>query len=475
MKAAVLKHVRHRDRRNPAEPDSASVTSPEPHAALHISMRALSDLTVNPRNARKHSEKQIAQIAASIRQFRFINPIVVDQSNTILAGHARFAAAKLVGLREVPVILVEHLSPAERRAYMLADNKLAQLAEWDNGLLKVELAELSATDLDFSVELTGFSTAEIDLILDDPGSEGDDTEEVLPPLKEHAVSRPGELWQLGRHRLLCADAREPASYSRLLGADKASLIITDSPYNVKISGHASGLGRRQHPEFAMASGEMSDDSFRHFLTTVFSQLAAHSTDGSLHYLFIDHKHVEEMLSAGRAVYDERKNILVWVKTNAGMGTHYRSQHELICVYKHGKRPHVNNIQLGATGRYRTNVLQYAGANTFRSGRDDELARHPTPKPVPMIADFIRDASKVGDLVLDSFVGGGTIFIAAEKTRRRAAGIEISPIYCDLSIERWQTLTGEAAILAETGQSYAELAAGRVPEPVSSVGAGGGHE
>jgi DNA modification methylase len=370
-----------------------------------------------------------------MKEFGFNSLIVVDRDNTIIAGHARWEAAKRAGYEEVQVLVASHLNPAQLRAYRIADNRLAEDAEWNETVLKIEFAELSAPDLDFNLEYTGFSTGEIDFILDGDAQSEEPEDEMPPPPRAAAITRAGDLWGLGPHSLICADARAPETYVLLLAGDKARLIIADPPYNVAVDGHVSGLGRTKHREFAMASGEMQRPQFVEFLATSFSRLAENSVDGALHYLFMDHRHIEEMAAAGAVVYDERKNLLVWVKTNGGMGSMYRSQHELIFVFKHGTAPHINNVELGVNGRYRTNVFEYPGANTFTRNRNEELARHPTPKPVALIADLIRDASRIGDLVLDCFVGGGTIFIAAEKTRRRAAGVEIDPIYCDLAVER----------------------------------------
>jgi DNA modification methylase len=401
--------------------------------------------------------------------------VVIDAHNTLITGHARVEAAKEAGLTEIPVVLASHLTEAQKRTFRIADNKLAELSEWDPEVLRLELTDLLAVDLDFSVELTGFSTPELDVIVEGESAEVEPKDEVLPAVRDAAITRPGDLWRLGSHLLLCADARDAAAYERLLGPNKARVIVSDPPYNVKIDGHVSGLGRVRHREFSMASGEMSSEEFTHFLAVVFKLLAARGVDGALYYLFMDHRHLLEMAIAGQRVYDERLNLLIWIKPNGGMGSFYRSQHELIFVYKKGNAPHVNNVQLGVHGRYRTNVLQYAGANSFSATRNEDLARHPTPKPVALIADLLRDASNLGDWVLDCFAGGGTILIAAEKTKRRAAAIEIDPIYCDLSIERWQAFTGKAAVLADTGQTFAEVAAERreksTGEPEAALGVG----
>jgi DNA modification methylase len=368
------------------------------------------------------------------------------------------------------VICLDHLSEQQIREFMLADNKLAEGSEWDLDVLRVELSEL-AVDLDYNFELIGFDDVEVDVILhgDDqtPEITESDSEDVLPALRKRPVTCAADLWQLGAGRLICGDARDALVYERLLGSERVQLVVTDSPYNVRVS-DISGLGRHQHREFAMASGEMTPAEFTEFLSTVFTHLATYSVDGSLHYLFMDHRHMGEILTAGDAVYDSRLNLLVWEKTAGAMGSFYRSQHELIFLYKKGKKPHINNVQLGANGRYRTNVIEVAGANTFRAGRDEELARHPTSKPTKLIADLIRDASRLNDWVLDSFVGGGTVFIAAEQTHRRAAGCEIDPLYCDLTIERWQKFTGQSAILVATGQTFAEVAAERLNQSASDA-------
>lgn len=442
-----------------------------PSHATRVELRALAALSASETKLRKHSDRQIALLAAGIRQFGFLVPVVIDAENTLITGHARVEAAKQAGLREIPVVLASHLTDAQKRAFRIADNKLAELSQWDPEILRLELTELLAVDLDFPIDLTGFSTPEIDVVLTGEPAAPDPKEETLPPLRESAVTRPGDLWRLGSHLLVCADARGEAAYKRLLGETKVRLVAADPPYNVKIDGHVSGLGRIRHREFRMASGEMSQNAFTDFLSDVFKKVRAHAMDGALHYFFMDHRHLLEIATAGVRVYDERLNLLVWVKTNAGMGSFYRSQHELIFVYKNGTGPHVNNVQLGANGRYRTNVLQYPGANTFSSTRNDDLARHPTPKPVALIADLLRDASNVNDWVLDCFAGGGTILIAAEKTRRRAAAIEIDPIYCDLCIERWQTFTGKAAVLAGTQQTFSQVAAARSVESTAAGDAG----
>ena len=363
----------------------------------------------------------------------------------------------------VPGLRLSHLSAAEKRAYVIADNRLAEKAGWDRELLAIELQALN--DLDFDVELTGFETGEIDIILDDAdeakGEASGPEDEVPDPLPGPSVSQPGDLWDMGKHRLLCGDARDNATYELLLDGEKADFVITDPPYNVAIDGHVCGKGAIRHREFAMASGEMSPVAFTGFLTTVYQHLAAHSTDGAIHDIFMDWRHVAEMMAAGNEVYTELKNLCVWNKTNAGMGTFYRSQHELVFIWKSGSGPHINNFELGQHGRSRTNIWAYAGVNTMRPGRLEELAMHPTVKPVALVADAIKDCSRRGGLVLDPFCGSGTILIAAERTGRKARALEIDPEYVDVAIKRWQKYSGKAATLGATGQSFEEVAEERV--------------
>ena len=272
-----------------------------------------------------------------------------------------------------------------------------------------------------------------------------------------AVTRPGDIWRIGSHRLICGNSTRSETYQALLGEQRAQLVFTDPPYNVPISGHVGGLGAVQHREFAMASGEMSPAEFTAFLQTVFGHLAAYSVDGSIHFQCMDWRHLQEMLAAGTAAYSDLKNLCVWAKNNGGMGSLYRSQHELVFVFKSGTAPHINNVELGKHGRYRTNVWSYAGVNSFGGDRDD-LSLHPTVKPVAMVADAIRDCSHRKAIVLDAFVGSGTTLIAAEKTGRRGYGIEIDPAYCDVTICRLHAVCGLDAVLEATGQRFAEVEA-----------------
>jgi DNA modification methylase len=294
---------------------------------------------------------------------------------------------------------------------------------------------------------------EIDVVLDGNGL---DEEDELPAVDDQVapVARAGDLWILGDHRLLCGNALDADSYDQLLGTDKADMMFADPPYNVPIAGHVSGLGATRHADFAMASGELSPAEFEGFLKTALGHAANRSVDGAIHYVCIDWRHQRELLAAGDQVYSELKALCVWNKSNAGMGSLYRSKHELIFVFKVGKGAHVNNIALGRYGRHRSNVWDYVGQNAMNGTGKGKLGLHPTVKPVAMIADAMRDCSNRGGLILDPFGGAGTTLIAAERTGRRARVIELDPLYVDVSIERWQHFTGGTAINADSGLPFA---------------------
>ena len=427
----------------------------------HIRLIAPGDLKPYPRNARTHSKKQIRQIADSIRTFGWTNPVLIDAEGGIIAGHGRVEAAKLLGLDQVPTLLIDHLSEAQKRAYILADNKLAENAGWDLEILALELQSLCDLELDFDLEVTGFETAEIDLVIE--SLDGGEDDPAADALTEHdpdaaPVSRPGDLWRLGEHRLLCGDATKAEALDRLLDAEVADMVFVDPPYNVAIEGNVSGLGSVRHRDFAMASGEMSETEFTDFLITALTNLAEHSADGSIHFVCMDWRHMAELLAAGRVAYGELKNLCIWNKTNGGMGTFYRSKHELVFVYKNGTAPHINTFELGQYGRSRTNVWDYAGVNSLRAERLEELHMHPTVKPVALIADAIKDCSRRGGLILDSFAGSGSTIIAAEKTGRRAYAQELDPGYVDTAVRRWQIYSGQAAIHDETGATFDDVMA-----------------
>lgn len=420
-------------------------------------MRPVAGLTPYAGNARSHSRRQIRQIADSITRFGFTNPVLIDADGGIVAGHGRVAAAKLLGLTQVPALSLAHLDAAERRAYVLADNKLAENAGWDRELLAIELQGL--IDIGFDLEITGFSLSEIDFTLDaarDSRTDAPEREDRLPAEGAGpAVTRPGDLWRLGRHRLLCGDARDPAAVDRLVAGETIDVIFTDPPYNVPIDGHVTGLGKVRHREFAVAAGEMSPAEFTAFLRETLGQAARVARDGAIAFVCMDWRHMGELLAAGQAVFEELKNLCVWNKTNGGMGSFYRSKHELIFVFKCGSAPHVNSFGLGETGRYRTNVWDYAGVNVPGRAAQAALAMHPTVKPVALIADALRDCSRRGETVLDLFGGSGSTLIAAESCGRAARLIELDPLYCDTILRRWQDYTGQTARRAADGTGFDE--------------------
>ena len=432
-------------------------------AFAQVVERPISELRAYSRNARTHSKKQVQQIASSIGRFGFNNPVLISDDGQIIAGHGRVEAAKLLGWKSVPTIALAHLSETERRAYVLADNKLAQNAGWDKEILAIELQGL--VDLQFDVELTGFSLAEIDLLLDeasdaDPNAV-DAAEDEVPAVSGPPVTRRGDLWILGRHRLLCGDTRRDSDLDILMGNTRADLVFTDPPYNVAIDGNVCGLGSVKHREFAFAAGEMTQPQFTAFLAQTLGNLSRVMRDGAIAFVCMDWRHIGEVLEAGRTAFTELKNLVVWNKSNGGMGSFYRSKHELIFVFKKGSAAHTNSFGLGDTGRYRTNVWDYAGISSIGSKRAEELAMHPTVKPVALIADAVRDCSRRGEIVLDGFGGSGSTLIAAEKTGRSSRLLEYDPTYCDTIIRRWELFTGKRAMFAGCDQSFDDVAEERL--------------
>ena len=425
---------------------------------LAVTYQPVDELKLYPRNPRTHSKHQIRQIANSIEAFGFTNPVLVDKNGTIVAGHGRVAAAHLLGIHKIPTIRLESLSPDQIRAYVVADNRLAEIAGWDKSILAIELQHLLTIDDSLDVTITGFEIPEIDLLLQDANGAPDKDDIFQIEDRGPAVTQQGDLWQLGKHRLLCASSLQEESYKTLMAGRRAALVFCDLPYNVKIDGHVCGKGAVRHREFQMASGEMSEAEFVAFLSTSLRLLARHSAVGSVHFLFMDWRHMKEMLAAGGQVYDSLLNLCIWVKDNGGMGSLYRSRHELVFVFRNGKGSHRNNVQLGKYGRNRTNVWEYPGVNTLsRQGEEGNLlALHPTVKPVGLVADAVLDCSARGDIVLDAFLGSGTTLLAAERTGRVCYGIEIDPIYVDTAIRRWQFQTGDCAVQASTGKRFDSL-------------------
>lgn len=431
---------------------------------LTIEYTPIASLKDNPLNPRLHPASQIKALARSIKQFGFVIPVIIDKDGMLVCGHGRVEAARSVGLETVPAVRLEHLSPAQQRALMLADNKLGDLSSFDEGLLAQNFKLLEAEGFEFDLGLTGFVTPEIDLLLAQPAQTDrpDPDDEIENPDVGTPVNQVGDIWQLGAHRLACGSALEAEVWSALMAGEKAVMSISDVPYNLKVPGMVSGLGAIKHANFVQASGEMDHDEFTEFLETVFRLIARHSVSGSLHYAFIDWRHQGEMLAAGEAAFTELKNTIVWDKANGGpgggMGSMYRSAHELINLWKSGRGKHIQNVDLGKWGRSRSNIWRYPGIKGFRhSDEGDLLALHATPKPVRLIADAMLDASRRGDLVLDAFLGSGTAIIAAERVGRRCFGCELDPKFADVIVHRFQRHSGEPAIHLPSGRTFAELA------------------
>ena len=448
-------------------PKSSMRSASQPMA---IEPMPVAGLRTHPGNPRTHSKKQVRQIADSIRRFGFTNPVLIGEDGSIIAGHGRVEAAKLLGLDSVPTVRLAHLNAAQRRAYVLADNKLALNAGWDRELLAIELQGL--IEIDFDVELIGFSSTEIDLVLDaaradSPNSAAEPEDQVSFPVDDRTstVTRPGDVWCLGRHSLICGDTRDQGVFDVLIGDERADLIFTDPPYKIPIDGHVTAPGRIRRREFAMGDGEMSAEVFTRFLEQTLGHTAARARNGAIAFVCMDWRHIGELLKAGQAVFSELKDLCVWNKANAGMGTFYRSKHELVFVFKIGIAARNDTFRPG--DRYRTNVWDHAGINTLPASGSEALATQPTVKPVALVADAIMDCSRRGEFVLDPFGGVGTTLIAAEKTGRVARLIECDPSCCDTIVRRFACVTGTKATQVVSGRSFEEVAQQRAALPTAT--------
>jgi len=403
------------------------------------------------RATRKHSPKQVRKLTASLEKFGFVCPILIDAKGRVVAGWGLVLAARQLGLGAVPAVCLTDLSDPDLRMLRLALNRIAEDSTWDREMLGLEFCEIQTLEPQSELIISGFEMGEIDASIGN-GIDQEDDLPLAPEPRAAPVTRPGDVWHLGDHRVACGDALLPESYGKVLGTDKAEMSFSDPPYNLRIA-DVSGLGATKHTEFAMASGEMSSAEFEAFLQTSFRHAANWSQNGAIHFVCMDWRHLSEVSAAGRGVYSELKNLCIWNKTNAGMGTLYRGKHELIFVFKVGKQPHINNVALGRYGRNRPNVWDYFGQNTLSGTTKSKLALHPTVKPVALVADAICDCSNRGGLILDPFGGAGTTLIAAERTGRRARLIELDPGYVDVIVERWQRLTGRTAVRAVGGQPF----------------------
>lgn len=441
---------------------------PKTPLSLKITYLPIEKIRANPLNPRQHTPTQIKKLAASINKLGFNAPLLVDKANQLISGHCRLDACRLLKLPSVPTICLSHLSSEEIKAFMVADNRLAELATWDEKALSHIFESLSSLSLDFDVTLTGFDMGEIDVTLQNVEKE----EEILETFaikQGQAVTQQQDIWQLDKHRVLCGNSLEEAAYTQLMQDKKATLILQDPPYNQKINGHVRQHTGAGFAEFRMASGEMKAADFTQFLHQNFLQVAKHSTSGSLHIHAMDFHHAKNLLQAAEGIYTALKNICVWVKPIGGMGSLWRSQHELFFVFKNGKAPHINNVALGKNGRYRTNVWQYPSSRFMKTDEDNACAVHPTVKPVQLMSDAILDCSKRNQIVLDTFLGSGSTLIAASRVGRICYGIEIEPLYVDATILRWQKETGQQAIHVATGQTFFERRAHIISNTINKVG------
>jgi DNA modification methylase len=412
-------------------------------------------VTPYAQHARVHPSHKRRKLEALIRRFGQVTPILVDGSLTVVDGHAVLDAMKALGYEEIMAVVTHGQGPAEIRALRLALNRIAQEATWDDDRLHAELTDL--LELGFDLQLTGFDSVEIDMVLsvDDPSSGvvEEASVEDLEPSSGPSLIELGSVWTLGRHSIACGDARDDELIRRIVDGRRVAAVFADPPYNVPIAGFVSGLGRVRHGDFAMACGEMSQADFTSFLVDSIAALKPALTDGAILFVCMDWRHMPELLDAGERIGLELKNLCVWTKPNAGMGSFYRSQHELVFVWKHGNAPHQNHFELGQHGRSRSNVWPYRGVNTFGRDRLELLGAHPTVKPVMMIADALKDVTRRGDLVMDPFLGSGSTLIAAEEIGRTCIGVELQPGYIEVAIRRWQRRTGQDATDIVTGETF----------------------
>lgn len=412
-----------------------------------------------PLNARTHDERNISVIMASMRQFKFRNPILIDADNMVVAGHGRLEAAKRLGMKAIPALRITDLTSDELRAYRIADNRSAELAGWDDQIIAIELQHLSKIDVAFSVELTGFSHAEVDVRIDNAATsvngDGDEAADEIPELQELPISRPGDLFVMGPHRLLCGSALDSSCYERLLNDEKAILICQDPPWNIAVK-DISGSGSKKHREFIMASGEMTDSEFRNFILTELQCNLAFAAPGAVFQVFIDWRGVEKVITAGVSLGLEHFGICIWNKGHGSFGSPWRSAHEMIVCFRVPGAPIKDRVKMGHYGRVRNNVWTVPGMGSFGKGRKEALEAHPTSKPIQILTEAIRDVTDRGDIVVDGFSGSGSCLIAAHKTGRVFRGLELDPLYVDTIVRRWQKYTDEEAILEGDGRTFAEL-------------------
>ena len=438
-------------------PDIPSVTPGGPFSnshALHVIVLPIAAVALPLVMPKVIHPAAVQLCARNMARYGQIHPILIGNFNEVVEGFEFLEAAKLLEWTHVHVIRIFDLSAGEQKALMLALAKLPELSDWDDPSVKILMEEITFADPDL-LDLTGFEMAEIDII----NAGGGDRAEEPPPLApdaDNTVSRLGDVFTLGKHRIICGNALDAETHEALMRGAKAQATVTDPPYNIKIAGHVSGLGAKHHADFAMGVGELSFDAFEDFLTRFMAATLPHLTAGALIYVFMDRRHLEELFRAARHVELKIQDLCIWDKMSGGMGGLYRSQHEPCVVLKYGSAPHQDNVKLGAFGRYRTNVWKHRGLSSFGKGREEALDMHPTVKPVGLMADIVKDCTRRGDIVLDPFLGSGSTLIAAERTGRHCYGVELEPKYMDVTLTRWEQMTGGQAIHPASGLTFTDL-------------------
>lgn len=427
------------------------------NSSNNLQMIDIASIMVRNKSLRKHSPKQLQKLINAIKKFGFTNPILIDKKLKIIAGELRLLAAKELGMKQIPVIILEDLTDEEAEVIRILDNRIAEDSEWNYVNLQEVIENLGKFDISF--EDLGFETVDYDKIFLNNDSEESEVknseQETADWLDANIPKRANlwDLWRLGDNFILCANSLLQKAFEILMQGELAQIVITDPPYNCKVNGHVCGSGKIKHEEFAMASGEMTEAEFAEFISGFMQHLVKFSSDGSLHYIFMDWRNINILLNQGKKYYTELKDIAIWNKLSAGMGSLYRSQHEMIPIFKNGKAKHQNHIQLGKYGRYRSNVWDYPGVRATNPESLELLKFHPTPKNVAMLHSILLDASSKNDIVLDCFGGSGSTLLAAERCKRRARLIEIDPRYVDVCIYRWEKETGKTAKLVK---NYKEI-------------------
>jgi DNA modification methylase len=422
---------------------------------LELVDRVPADLGLPSRNVRKADAAHISEVATAISNLGFCDPVLIDEQDHVLDGVIRVEAAKLLGLPRIPCIRANHLSTSECRLVRMALNRIGEKGSWNFDQLKLELQELIFQGA--PIEITGFCLTEVDQIIIGEEPALTETGPLAPEPDAKPVAQIGDIFAMGKHRIICGDSTDRRSLETLMSDDKARLILTDQPYNVSIADHITSGDCR---ELLMAGGEMSDTELRAFNTAWIGASLRHLCDGGLFGTFIDWRGYPAVHAAALQFGLVPLNLVVWAKTKAAMGSLYRSQHELLPLFKHGNAPHINNVELGKNGRGRSNVWNYPGACSIGDKARKGLRHYPTVKPVAMIEDALLDMTERGDIVLDPFLGSGSTLIAAEGTGRRCRGLELDPLHVDVMLRRYEAVTRRPAILETTGETYTELAAGR---------------